>query len=87
MSGPFIALTMPGGHGFDALPVFVNGSQIRSVHPRRVRRSDEDASTLAGAAAYEIDGTFVTTGDGEEGTFSVTQSYEEVTGAIRDAFA
>jgi len=88
MSGLFIALTMPAAHGYDAVPIFVNASLIRSVNPRRVRKSDDAGRPMnGGPEAHTIDGTWVCTGDGEEQTFPVTQSYGEVTGAIRVALA
>lgn len=88
MSGLFIALTMPAAYGFDEQPIFVNGSLIRSAHPRRVRLTGDDGKPMnGGPEAYEIDGTWIVTGDGEEQTFPVVQSYGEVTGAIRDAFS
>lgn len=86
MNAPFIALTMPAAHEYDALPVFINAALIRSVNPRRVRRADAAERNLNGPAAYEINGTYVTTGGAEDQTIAVTECYGEVTGAIRDAF-
>lgn len=88
MSGLFVALTMPAAHGFDEQPIFVNASLIRFVNPRRVRRLNPEGRPMnGGPEAHMIDGTWITTGDDEEQTFPVTQSYGEVTGAIRDALA
>lgn len=83
MSAPFIALTMPAQGAFEAQPIFINAAQIRSVNPRWLRRPGENG----GREAHDIVGTWICTGDGEEGTFPVTESYGEVTGAIREALS
>jgi hypothetical protein len=89
MSAPFIALNLADLGSFDGLPIFVNATLIRSVHPRRVRRKNEDGSPMNGPIReiYEIVGTHVSVGDGEEGAFAVAESYGDVTGAIRDALS
>ena len=81
MTAPFIALTMPLA-GFDPQPVFVNALHIREVRPRWVRK---DRVAGSGPEAHDLNGAWVTTGTGEDGTFPVCESYAEVTGAIRDA--
>ena len=78
MSAPFIALTMPAVGALDAIPIFVNATQIRAVYPARLRTAAGD---------FEINGTYVVTDPGDEGTFRVTEGYGIVAGAIRDALA
>ena len=87
MSGcPFIALTTPAQYGYEALPVFINAALIRSVGPRRIRKLSEDGKPLTGGPeAHEVSGSWITTGEGDENTFAVAETYGEVTGAIRDA--
>lgn len=77
----FISLTMPLP-GFDPQPVFINALHIREVRHRWLRKTGAHG---AGPDAHNLDGSWITTGTGEDGTFPVCESYGEVTGAIRDA--
>lgn len=81
MTAPFIALTMPLP-GFDPQPVFINALHIREVRPRWVRKV---GACGAGPEAHDLQGSWITTGTGEDGTFPVSESYGEVIGAIRSA--
>ena len=83
MSCPFIALTM-SVPGFDPQPMFINAALIREVRPRWVRKPNANGS---GPEAHDLTGSWIATGDGEDGTFPACESYAEITGAIRDALA
>jgi hypothetical protein len=80
---PFIALTMPF-FGFDDQPLFINALHIREVRRRWVRK---DGASGAGPEAYDLTGSWVTTGTGEDGTFPVCEEYYVVCDAINDALA
>lgn len=85
MSTPFIALTLPGMMGLGPQPIFINATAIRTVNPNWKRKPDHTGP--ATAESYDLVGSWICVGSGEEGTFPVTESYGEVTGAIRDALA
>ena len=81
MSVPYIALTLAAIGVREPQPIFVNAIHIRTANPCWTRKpgtfgNDPDD--------FELTGTWICVGSGDDGTFAVTESYGEVTGAIRD---
>lgn len=79
--GPFVSLTMPLA-GFEPQPIFIHSSHVREVRPRWVRKTNANG---AGTDAHDLIGSWVTTGNGEDGTFPVCESYTDVVAAIAKA--
>lgn len=85
MSAPFIALTMPATGGLADRPIFINATRIQSVSQSFTRKAGHTGSVTA--ESYDETGSWVCFGTLEDGDIQVTESYGEVTGAIRDALS
>ena len=85
MSAPFIALTLPNVGGLGARPIFVNANRIQSVSQRFTLKPCHFGA--ANRDSYDETGSWVCFGTLEGGDIEVTETYGEVTGAIRDALA
>lgn len=81
MSAPFIPLTLIASGTLDDRPIFVNVNRIQCVSQRYVRMSENTQPM------FEENGSWVCFGTLEDGDIAVTESYGEVTGAIRDALS
>lgn len=85
MSAPFIALTLAPSGGLPARPIFVNAARIQSVAQAFTRKAGHTGPVTAGS--YDETGSWVCFGTMMDGDVQVTETYGEVTGAIRDALA
>jgi len=63
-------------------PISFFVAHIKEVRPFMVYDQDKSSPTLS---AYKLNGAVITTGDGENGSTIVIESYDAVLEAIKDA--
>ena len=85
MTAPFIALTLAPTGGLPKRPIFINANRIQSVSQRFTRKAGHTGPVTS--ESYDETGSWVCFGTIEDGDIMVTESYGEVTGAIRDALS
>ena len=82
MTSLFITLTLPASGIGDERPVFINCFHVHQVEPA-IRR--KDGAEGGGKEAYEVRGTYITIGSGQDSTIWVTEEYSDVTKKITEA--
>jgi len=85
MSAPFIVLTLADTGGLGVRPILVNVTRIQSVAQAFTRKPGHTG--VATRESYDETGSWVCFGTLQDGDIQVTESYGEVTDAIKDVLS